>query len=321
MKSLWRKLWPVLRVLLPVALVAAVGWHFAALLRRPELWERPLELKAVPLVLSGVLYLACHTLWATFWWLLLRNQRVPASWAVALKGYFVSQLGKYVPGKAWVIVMRVAILRHVAPSRAVVALTGVYETLTSMAAGAMVAAALAPFLADRGDGLFAGRGWVLAAVACVPLGFVALHALARRVGRKYAPEVAVARLPLWLMAAGVWIAAVGWLLLGLSVMLALDALLPAGSGPGGFGAWLRLTAANAAAYVLGFVVLVAPGGVGAREWAMQRLLGGELSAMGIAAAGGVAVVVALVLRLVWTAAEMLAIAALSRLVRVPEPTA
>jgi uncharacterized membrane protein YbhN (UPF0104 family) len=57
-------------------------------------------------------------------------------------------------------------------------------------------------------------------------------------------------------------------------------------------------AAVAASYVAGFVVLVAPGGLGARELVLQELL---TPRVGGAAA---AVLASLVLRLVWTAAEV-----------------
>ena len=61
----------------------------------------------------------------------------------------------------------------------------------------------------------------------------------------------------------------------------------------------------ALAYVLGFVVLVAPGGLGVRELVLQHALIRQFAAsQDESAAAGLAVVVALVLRLVWTIAEL-----------------
>jgi len=52
------------------------------------------------------------------------------------------------------------------------------------------------------------------------------------------------------------------------------------------------------AYVIGFVVLVAPGGIGAREWALALVLAAQLGDAGFAA------VLALMLRVIWTSAEL-----------------
>jgi uncharacterized membrane protein YbhN (UPF0104 family) len=70
--------------------------------------------------------------------------------------------------------------------------------------------------------------------------------------------------------------------------------------------YLSDLAAVGLSYVLGFVVLVAPGGLGVRELVLQHALtrrfsGGEDEAV----AAGTAAVVAIVLRLVWTVAELL----------------
>jgi uncharacterized membrane protein YbhN (UPF0104 family) len=56
-----------------------------------------------------------------------------------------------------------------------------------------------------------------------------------------------------------------------------------------------MTAAVTLSYVVGFVVLVSPGGLGAREAVLLHVLGGPVAA-----------VVALVLRLVWTTFEVIA---------------
>jgi uncharacterized membrane protein YbhN (UPF0104 family) len=66
-------------------------------------------------------------------------------------------------------------------------------------------------------------------------------------------------------------------------------------------AFLADLAAVALSYVAGFVVFVSPGGLGAREWVLAFLIAARWSEPNAEATG---VVVALVLRLVWTAAEV-----------------
>jgi uncharacterized membrane protein YbhN (UPF0104 family) len=67
---------------------------------------------------------------------------------------------------------------------------------------------------------------------------------------------------------------------------------------------------NALSYVAGFLTLPAPGGLGVREVIFQQLLAAELRVTypdGDVAAGMAALAV-VVLRLVWTAADLLAAA-------------
>ena len=62
----------------------------------------------------------------------------------------------------------------------------------------------------------------------------------------------------------------------------------------------------ARAVVLGFLVVIVPGGLGPREWLLQQPLTGELAGtLGTTEAAAVAVGLVLVLRLVWTVAEVM----------------
>ena len=106
---------------------------------------------------------------------------------------------------------------------------------------------------------------------------------------------------------GLAIIALGWLLLGASFAAALRGIV----GPD----WplfdvrtARLPAIMGLSYVIGFVVVIAPGGLGVREFLLTLLLTPELVGvqdMGIEDARATVVLAVLVLRLVWTAAELL----------------
>jgi uncharacterized membrane protein YbhN (UPF0104 family) len=77
----------------------------------------------------------------------------------------------------------------------------------------------------------------------------------------------------------------------------------------------RLSAAMGLSYVIGFVILVAPGGLGVREFFLTLFLTPELASlpgMDPAAARGTAVLAVLVLRLVWTASELIVAALVYR---------
>ncbi|HEY8505771.1 MAG TPA: lysylphosphatidylglycerol synthase domain-containing protein [Gemmataceae bacterium] len=307
MRRVWERVWPLLRVLVPLGIVAAVGWQFARVLTRPELTATPFELRPGWLVPAAGLYLLALLVWASFWADLLRAHGVNVSRGLGLRVYFVSLLGKYIPGKAWVVLMRVGMLRAHAPSRAAVALAAAYETLTTMAAGALVGLLLLPSLGERAN-IFAGKEGYLLLLVGLPLGVGLVHRLIARRSHRHHPAGSRPHFRLLMLARGLAQASVGWGLIGLSLWATVEAVRP---GPTVFTVTdlLRYTTMAALPYVLGFAALVVPGGVGVREWFVQALLAAELSAaMPPAEAEALGVVIALVLRLVWTAGEVAVIA-------------
>jgi hypothetical protein len=90
----------------------------------------------------------------------------------AQRAYFASQLGKYIPGKAWVILIRCALINNQTTTAPVVIASTFYETLAMMAAGSLLAPSCP---AVRGNArpemlVLAGRtgSWlVCGAAACV----------------------------------------------------------------------------------------------------------------------------------------------------------
>src|SRR5690349_10830333 len=74
-------------------------------------------------VVSGLCYLASQVPCGWFWHGVLRGLgQHPARYA-AMRAYFIGHLGKYVPGKAMVVVLRTALIRspQIKPVLAVVA--------------------------------------------------------------------------------------------------------------------------------------------------------------------------------------------------------
>jgi glycosyltransferase 2 family protein len=213
------------------------------------------------------------------------------------------------------------------------ALTSFYEVLTTMAAGVLVSAVLFAVLGtDAGAGLNAetlrdllwlqqpGEGGLqrpvvvlmaslLFVAIVVPLHPSIFNRIAHRMSLPFRERDA-AQLPhirfIYLLE-GLAIIAIGWLLLGASFAAALRGIVGA--------EWplfdvrsARLPAIMGLSYVIGFVVLIAPGGLGVREFLLTLLLTPELvgvQGMGIEDARATVVLAVLVLRLVWTAAELL----------------
>lgn len=315
-----KRAWLVLKSVLAVAIIVGVGAQFARILSNPQLADYRFALRVEYLLAAGLLYVAAHCCWATFWVRLLHGQGIRVSWLGGVRAYFVSQFGKYVPGKAWVILIRVAMLRAAGERGLPVAVTATYETLTSMAAGAMMGVLFLPWLGGRSD-VVSGNVVFLFGIAALPLLLGVLNRLAVRVAaRSRGPDASPLPSPsLFLLAQGLLYGAAGWCLLGVSLGLTIRGVTP---DPPALtpDAYLGDVAAVAISYVLGFVVLVAPGGIGVRELILQEALSERFaSAVEPAVAEALAAVVALTLRLVWTAAEV--VAALVLYLRAPRHVA
>lgn len=300
-----KQLWIAIRSVLAVAILIGVARYFVRILTDPELERHPFSLRIELLIPAGFLYLIAHCFWGSFWVRLLHGQQIPVSWYAGLRCYFVSQFGKYMPGKAWVILMRVGMLRHHAHAHPIpVAVTATYETLSSMAAGAILAAVLLPYLGVLPVEI-SGQTAALIAVGALPIGLGVLNKLAARIARKRrGPDARPLPAPsIRLLAQGLLHGVSGWCLLGLSLAFVIRAIEP------GVAPLAQTYAADlgaiATSYVAGFVVLVAPGGLGVREWVLQVTLAPQFAeTLGAPAAARLAVVIALVLRLTWTAAEV-----------------
>ncbi len=301
--------------MLAVAIIGAVGWQFARQLRDPVLWERPLAPHPAWLAACAVLYIAGFGFFAAFWCILVRGVGGHAPLPPLVRAFYVSQLGKYVPGKAWTLLLRAALARHAGVRTSVAVATAIYETLTTMASGALLAVVLSAVLAFGEAHLWRAAG--LLAVAGIPivpgvfnriLGVLTrvIQRRAKRTGEDGpAPLIPVRTATL---AGGLAVTACGWALFGLSLWTLLRAILP--EPPAwSFADWGRLTASLAMAYVVGFLI-PSPGGLGTREFVLQQLLTPELTPLVGAEATGVATAAALLLRLVWTSAEVLAAAVL-----------
>ena len=301
-----KRLWIIAKSLLAAVLIAAVGWHFTKLLRHQDVWDHLTAARPEYLIPAGLLYVCAHVLWGTFWVQLMWGQGGKVSWFVGVRAYFVSQFGKYVPGKAWVIVLRVGLLRGQGMHPAVIAVTATYETLTSMAAGALIGVILLPWTGERFGGEFGATRWVaLGIIGGMPLMVGVMHRLGARFAKKYrAPDARPLAIPTFrLLTQGLIQDSFGWFLLGCSLWLTVRGLT-GDAVPLNPGVFCQDLAAATLSYVAGFVILVSPGGLGAREWVLQQILTPQLQPSSGAAAAGVAAVVALVLRLVWTAFEV-----------------
>lgn len=223
----------------------------------------------------------------------------PAPTNAILWAYFYGNLGKYFPGKAMVILLRLATLERYGVRRVATSITIFLETLTMMSVGGAVAAVCLILL---------NLDWKLTLLALGLL--VSTFAptwppLLRILLSRLQPGVDAATLTIWtnridwrLIVRGWGMLLLTWLGFGLSLWLVLTSL-PIAQLESTTTTQLALSSfgACALAVVLGFVSMI-PGGAGVREVVLSTIL---TPVVGPAAA----LCGAVWMRIVWLATELL----------------
>jgi uncharacterized membrane protein YbhN (UPF0104 family) len=287
-------LWAIRRTLVEAwNQVGSAQWNFA-----PQ-W----------LLLAGGVYLLGLLPAGIYWFVCLRRLGQRPGWFSTLRAYYVGGLGKYVPGKAMVIILRTGMIRGPGVHTAVAAASVFLETLTMMCVGAFLGAI---FLAGQA---WAGKThpFLLAvAVALIPAALVptlppvfrlGLGIVLRRlpVGTSENPETRLRSLRMNTLAVGWLLMAALWFLWGASFLAVLKATQQV-EIRWGQDLW-PATASVALATVAGFAVLIVPGGIGVREAALAEIMV-PLLAERTTHPELLAVVSAALLRLVWVLAEL-----------------
>lgn len=257
------------------------------------------------LFLAGICYAAGMLPAGLFWrrCLLALDQRappIPVLWA-----YFYGNLGKYFPGKAMVIVIRLAALERYGIKRVATSVTIIIETLTMMAVGGAVAAVCLILLnLDwRLTVLSVGLLLVTFLPTFPPLLRLLLPRLQKGVDAQTLSQW-TERINWRLIARGWLTLGLTWIGFGLSLTIVLYSLPSAQFGNASTTTvLLSAFGASALAVVLGFVSLV-PGGAGVREVVLSTVL---TPIVGPTAA----LCSALWLRIVWLMTELIMVAILA----------
>ncbi len=269
-----------------------------------QLREQPISIDVGWLVAAGGIYLLGMLPAGFFWFRILRTLDQRPRLGETLRAYYIGHLGKYVPGKALVVILRTGLIRSGRADATLAAVSVFLETLTMMAVGALLAAVLLGVLfRDQWQNVLLAI--VMALGAGVPTLPGVFRYLVGRLGiAKFNPQVVqkLKNVDFRLMAVG-WIGMVlGWFLLGLSLWATLRAM-----GIGGNTATdlALLTATVALAMVGGFLSLI-PGGLGVRDALVMQLVLIYLAHTTAAAERqAYAVAAAVLLRVVWLVAELL----------------
>ncbi|MBI3863049.1 MAG: flippase-like domain-containing protein [Planctomycetia bacterium] len=313
---------PAIKWGLFLLVLAFVAWHAWTLWNRFD--SAPARLRWNWLTLAGLASVVAWLPSAWFWRWIIVHLGSAAPWPQVLRAYYCGHLGKYLPGKGAVIVIRAALLKPAGVPATTAALAVTHEALTCMWAGGIstlvLYVSLAPLLPGwitaRAGGLperIALLGGLVAAGAAGLTMLLGSHQLLRgAVGGdrpaagstgSLAPERPV-RMS-WpeslrvTLAGGIVFMAAWWahgLTLGLTIRGVVGDRAP-------WTDWPVWTGMAAVAMVGGFFAVFAPAGLGVREGLLMELLARYLGSRE-------AVLVAVLWRGVTLAGEILAAGAL-----------
>ena len=299
---------------LQVGFALAVTWYAGQKLA--ERWSEFSEIGASVdpqwrwVLPASIVVLSTYLLLIHVWAAQLRAWGVKVPFFTAARMWFISNLGRYVPGKVWGIgtLLVMAQRRNLSPAATVG--SSVLVMLIGIVSGVAVvlitgAGAADLLLRERGMNL---PPWAVPAAALLAVGALAaapalLPAMARGVARATGREPVLPALP----AAAVWAAALGtglsWILYGVAFQL-----FSAGMIGEARGAAASYIAVYTGAYIVG-LVSPSPAGAGVREGGLVA----GLLALGLATAPQ-ALVIALASR-VWLTILEIAPGALALLLR------
>ncbi|MCE5267615.1 MAG: flippase-like domain-containing protein [Planctomycetaceae bacterium] len=294
-----RRRW--LGIAIKLIIVGLVLWFIRA--RIVDWWgqlgQHRFQLDYRWLAVSGGLYLLGSLFCGLFWHRTLRALGQQVGLGRSLRAYYIGHLGKYVPGKAMVVILRAGLIRGPGVEAPLAVVSIFLETLTMMAVGAFLAAAVVVGWVHREQEV-----WFIAALAMMfAAGLPTLPPIAKWLARiltagrlNPATNAKLENLGAGTVAIGWILNTVGWAILGLSLWAVLRSL---GAGVENPLAELHLcTAAVALATVAGFISLV-PGGAVVREAVLAETL-----VLLLPQTGGIALVASVLLRLVWLLSEL-----------------
>lgn len=286
------KAWRIAFAILAVLAVGLAGREILEQWRAFRASGAQLEPRWHVIGASSLIVLAAYAVLVETWRRTVRAWDAELSWFDAARIWFISNLGRYLPGKIW----QIGAMGVMAQERGVSVVA---------ATGSALVINLVNLLAGFGLVLVTGAEFFHARTASVTLAVILVAGIvlaprivpvaARVAGRLLRRPLDVPRLP----DSAVWLASVGcllaWILYGIAFRIFVAGVL--GAAPGSTASYV---AAFTGSYLAGYIALFAPGGIGVREKSLMLALG----QFGLAQAGA-AGVISLTSRLWLTVLEVL----------------
>jgi len=232
--------------------------------------EASFTFRPFPIISSTLIFVFSYFIQIWAWYLITLKLKIALSPPETLKSWFYSQLGKYLPGKVWLLLSRFYFYESKGKSKKAISIALYLETITIIvAAGLMFLAAVISFKEMRS--FYSGRqSWWLALLFI--LAFLSLHprvlqkilnwTLVQFKKEPISLSISYSDI-LWILL----VCIVSWVSGGVGFYFFVDSVYPVGPQY-----ILFLTGALAFSSTLGLIAIFAPSGLGVREGALVYLL-------------------------------------------------
>lgn len=219
---------------------------------------------------SAGVVLAMYAVQIDVWRRILNSWKASMAFWPAARIMSISRLGVYVPGRVWQIGAMAAMAQRAKVNPAAAAGSAILNTIVNIAMGFLVAAvagwqsfgAITQGRAGLGVALLV---FVLGSILLLPTAVLFILDAARKVTGRDVPEVTVPHRAVYVAIVGNIIA---WLLYGASFQLFVFGMT--GHASGQYADYVTVWAWS---YVVGYLALVVPGGLGVREGVLAFTLG------------------------------------------------
>jgi uncharacterized membrane protein YbhN (UPF0104 family) len=212
------------------------------------------------IILATLIVVATYVLLVETWRRIIIAAGEHLSFGDAARIWFVSNLGKYVPGKIWSIAAMTMMARERQVSGVAAAGSSVLMQLVSIASGIGVVLVTGANAVDRPRLAVIAAIAIVVGLSAIPFVLPATGRLASSVTGKNIVVPALRARTIWMAIAA---SIISWIAYGVAFQLFVRGVLGNAAG-----ATTSYIAVYAASYIIGFLALFAPGGAVVRESAM-----------------------------------------------------
>jgi uncharacterized membrane protein YbhN (UPF0104 family) len=229
------------------------------------------SLQPFPFILSTLIFAFSYFIQVWAWYLITLKLKIALSFPETIKSWFYSQLGKYLPGKVWLLLSRFYFYESKGMSRKGISVALYLEMVSVNVATGLIFLAALIFFREIGTYYFRNQFcWLV--LAFILLAFTFLHPKVLQkilnwllVQFKKEPiSLTISYFDVLLV---LFVCIIAWLVGGVGFYLFVDSVYPVVPQY-----ILFLTGALAISSTLGMIALFAPGGLGVREGALVYLL-------------------------------------------------
>jgi len=257
--------------------------------------DTPFALQPFPLVLSTLVFAFSYFIQIWAWYLITLRLKVALSSSDTLQSWFYSQLGKYLPGKVWVLLGRFYFYESKGKSRKEISIALYFEMVTMLLAAGLLFLLSLLFFREMAQGFLRGSFWWISSLFVLAFFFLHPRVLGKIFNQflfQFQKEPVILSISyfeiLWIL----FICILTWAVGGIGFYLFTDSIIPVSPKH-----ILFLTGALAFSSILGLVAVFAPSGLGVREGVLVYLLSYIMP-------GPVAVVISVLTRIWMTLIEI-----------------